>query len=138
MAIQLTINDPTDPGVQVNAYTRLVLIAKSRKGLNQGLHAEFLAYRSQNAANMGGTAIQGITLDVDANVYNLAYDYVFSPEAMSQPGWNLEAAVYAFGSRFYPALADAEPVLDEGQVPLMLDIPEQVADQIRAMLQPQQ
>lgn len=138
MAFKIKINDPTDPGVEVDAYTVLALVAKPKNGFKQGIHCEFLCYRSKSAYQAGGASLSALALDVKPEIVEIAYPFCFATDKLSQEGWNMEAVVYAFGHQFYPALADAEPVLDEGQVPLMLDIPEQVADQIRAMLQPQQ
>lgn len=134
MAFKIKVLDPTDPGVEVDAYTVLALVAKPKRGFKSGIHCEFLCFRSQTAFQAGGASLSALALDIKPEIVEIAYPYCFSPEVLSQGGWNMEAVVYAFGHQLYPSLADAEPVLDEGQTPLVLDIPEQVAEQIIALI----
>jgi hypothetical protein len=120
MGVLLHLDDPDDPGTSVEAYVRLVVNNRVRPGLGLGLHAEFLAYRTQAAANKpGARPLANIAMDIPADRYAELWPTKFSAEALQSAGIDPDAVVYAYALRYDPVFTTAVPVLEPGQIAYM-------------------
>lgn len=116
MAFKMKLPDPTDPGQFVDdAYVRLVLNNRPRPEVNMGLHAEFLGYRNENAANNGGAAIGAFKMDIPVDVYSKVWGVLFSGNALNPANINPDAVAYWWALTYEKQFSGATPILEEGQ-----------------------
>lgn len=130
MALSCVVSDPTDPGRKVNGYVKLVLVNKPAKGVGLGLHAEFLVYRSREAADAGAMPLLTTPIQVDFSpaVFDQMYDFCFSAEALSKKDWNAEAVVYTVVKKYLPEFAEMTEMFDGAQSPLPINLCEKTVD----------
>jgi hypothetical protein len=109
--------DPTDPRCEIDAYVRLAFVKYARAHLGVGLYAEFLAYRSREAAEAAGQPLALLKMEIGPEEYDRAWEGLFSPRAQREAGIDLTSAIYLWAQGESGIAAGCESVFEAGQVP---------------------